>query len=72
MGHKKTDAIDVQASDSVQDEIPMYGIKFDEDHTIAVDPEEIIICEITTGHSKAFTNVTLLIPAGDKVYEANI
>ena len=52
--------------DIAQDEITMYGIKIDE------DPEEIIIRDITTGHSKAFTNVTLLVPAGDKAHKASI
>ena len=52
--------------DIAQDEITMYGIMIDE------DPEEIIIGDITTGHSIAFTNVTLSAPAGDKTHEASI
>ena len=52
--------------DIAQDEITMYGITIDE------DPEEIIIGDITTGHSEAFTNVTLPAPAGDKAQETSI
>ena len=52
--------------DIAQDEITMYGI------TIHEDAEEIIIGDITTGHSEAFTNVTLPAPAGDKAHEASI
>ena len=48
-----------------QEEITMYRI------TIDKDPEEII-GDITTGHSEAFTNVTLPAPAGDKAHEASI
>ena len=51
--------------DIAQDEITMYGVKIDE------DPEEIIIGDIT-GHSEAFTHVTLPAPAGDKAHEASI
>ena len=51
--------------DIAQDEITMYGITIDE------DPEEIIIGDITTGHSEAFTNVTLPAPAGDKAHKAS-
>ena len=66
-GHnKRTDAVDVGTDDIAQDEITMYGITIDE------DPEEIIVGDITTGHSEAFTNVTLSAPAGDKAHEASI
>ena len=66
-GHnKRTDVVDVGTDDIAQDEITMYRIMIDE------DPEEIIIGDITTGHSKAFTNVTLPAPAGDKAHEASI
>ena len=45
-GHnKRTDVVDVGTDDIAQDEITMYGITIDE------DPEEIIIGDITTGHS---------------------
>ena len=72
MGHKKTDAIDVGTDNSLQNEITMYGIKFDEDPTIAVDTEEIIITDIITSHSEAFTNVALPAPASDKYHEVSI
>ena len=58
--------------DITQDEIKMYGIKFDEDPTTAADPDQIIIGDIKTGHSEAFANVTLPAPAGDKAHEASI
>ena len=63
---KRTDVVDVGTDDIAQDEITMYGITIDE------DPEEIIIGDITTGHSETFTNVTLPAPAGDKAHEASI
>ena len=44
----------------------MYRVKIDE------DPEEIIIGDITTGHSEAFTHVTLPAPAGNKAHEVSI
>ena len=66
-GHnKRTDVVDLGTDDIAQDEIKMYGIKIDE------DPEEIIIGDITTGHSEALTNMTLPAPAGDKAHEASI
>ena len=58
--------------DIAQDEIKMYGIKFNEDPTTAADPDQIIVGDIKTGHSEAFTNVTLPAPAGDKAHEASI
>ena len=64
--------VDVGTDDIAQDEITMYGIKFDEDPTTAADPDEIIVGDIKTGHSEAFTNVTLPAPAGDKAHEASI
>ena len=66
-GHnKRADVVDVGTDNIAQDEITMYGIKIDE------DSEDIIIDDITTGHSEAFTNVTLPAPAGEKAHEASI
>ena len=64
--------VDVGTDDIAQDEITMYGIEFDEDPVTAMDPDEIIVGDIKTGHSEAFTNVTLPAPAGDKAHEASI
>ena len=65
-GHnKRADVVDVGTDDIAQDEITMYWIQIDE------VPEEIIIGDITTGHSEAFTNVTLPASAGDKAHTAS-
>ena len=65
-GHNKRTDVDVGTDDIAQDEITMYGITIDE------DPEGIIIRDITTGYSKAFTNMTLPAPAGDKAHKTSI
>ena len=70
--HRRTDAVNVGTDDSAQDEITMHGIILDTDTATDAEPDEIIIGDITTGHSEAFTNVTLPAPAGDKLHEANI
>ena len=50
----------------------MHGIILDTDTATDAKPDEIIIGDIMTGHSEAFTNVTLPAPAGDKLHEVNI
>ena len=50
----------------------MHGIILDTDTATDAEPDEIIIGDITTGHSEAFTNVTLPAPADDKLHKANI
>ena len=49
-----------------------YGITVDTDSTTGNDPDEIIISDITTGHSEAFTKVTLPTPAGHEYQEAKV
>ena len=49
-----------------------HGITVDTDPTTGNDPDEIIISDITTGHSEAFTEVTLPMPAGHEHQEAKV